>query len=89
VLQAARLGVVDALSIPAAEEQDCLEHQSTEQHVPDDLGRALDALEADQPLVQAVGKEVIDLFVCIKRAEWQKFTAAVTDWELNYYLPFL
>jgi glutamine synthetase len=77
------------LSPPPPEEQDCLEHQSTDRHVPEDLERALDALEADQPLAAAVGKELTDLFVCIKRAEWQKFAAAVTDWELNYYLPFL
>jgi glutamine synthetase len=89
VLQASRLGVVDRLSPPAPEEQDCLEHQSTERHVPDDLGRALDALEADEPLASAVGKDLTELFVCIKRAEWQKFASAVTDWELNYYLPFL
>jgi glutamine synthetase len=89
VLQAARLGVVDRLSPPAPEEQDCLEHQSTGRHVPDDLERALDALEADQPLATAVGRELTDLFVCIKRAEWRKFAAAVTDWELDYYLPFL
>lgn len=89
VLQAARLGVVNRLAAPAAEEQDCLEHQSTDQHVPDDLGRALDALEADRPLSDAVGAEMTALFLSIKRAEWQKFTAAVTDWELNYYLPFL
>ena len=89
VLQAARLGVVDALSPPAPEEQDCLEHQSTDRHVPDDLGSALAALEADEPLVNAVGRDMIALFLSIKRAEWQKFTAAVTDWELAYYLPFL
>jgi len=89
VLQAARLGVMNGLSAPPAEEQDCLEHQSTDQHVPDDLGAALDALEKDQPLTDAVGKEMTALFLGIKRAEWQKFTEAVTDWELNYYLPFL
>jgi glutamine synthetase len=89
VLQAARLGVVQALSPPEPERQDCLEHQSTDQHVPDDLGAALDALEADGPLVDAVGRDMAALFLAIKRAEWQKFTAAVTDWELNYYLPFL
>jgi glutamine synthetase len=89
VLQAARLGVAQSLSPPAPEEQDCLEHQSTDQHVPDNLGAALDALEADQQFAEAVGKEMTALFLSIKRAEWQKFTAAVTDWELNYYLPFL
>jgi glutamine synthetase len=89
VLQAARLGVAADLTPPAAEQQDCLEHQSTDHHVPDDLGSALDALVADAPFTDAVGKELTALFVSIKRAEWQKFTAAVTDWELNYYLPFL
>ena len=81
--------MAQSLSPPAPEEQDCLEHQSTDQHVPDNLGTALDALEADQQLAEAVGKEMTALFLSIKRAEWQKFTAAVTDWELNYYLPFL
>jgi glutamine synthetase len=89
VLQAARLGVTGSLTAPAPEEQDCLEHQSTDQHVPDNLGSALDALEADQPLVDAIGKDITALFLSIKRSEWQKFTEAVTDWELNYYLPFL
>lgn len=89
VLQAARLGVTGQLSAPAPEEQDCLEHQSTDQHVPVDLGHALDALEADQALANAVGSEMTALFLAIKRAEWDKFTAAVTDWELDYYLPFL
>jgi glutamine synthetase len=89
VLQAARLGVADSLSPPPPEEQDCLEHQSTDRHVPDNLGAALDALEADRALTEAVGADMTALFLCIKRAEWQKFAAAVTDWELNYYLPFL
>ena len=89
VLQAARLGVVNNLTPPAAEEQDCLEHQSTTRHVPPNLSLALDALEADPKLVQAVGEELVGQFVAIKRSEWDKFNAAVTDWELKYYLPFL
>lgn len=89
VMQAARLGVVHKLTPPVPEEQDCLEHQSTDQHVPDDLNRALDALEADKDFVEAVGPEMVGQFVAVKRAEWAKFAAAVTDWELKYYLPFL
>jgi len=89
VMQAARLGVVQKLTPPPAEEQDCLEHQSTDQHVPDDLNRALDALEADTQFVGAVGADLVAQFVAVKRAEWAKFAAAVTDWELKYYLPFL
>ena len=89
VLQAARLGVVNQLSPPPPEAQDCLEHQSTERHVPDDLNQALNALEADTALVEAVGSELVAQFVAIKRAEWEKFATAVTDWEHRYYLPFL
>jgi glutamine synthetase len=81
--------VVQKLTPPAPEEQDCLEHQSTDQHVPDDLNRALDALEADEDFVEAIGPEMVGQFVAVKRAEWAKFAAAVTDWELKYYLPFL
>ena len=89
VMQAGRLGVVHKLTPPPAEEQDCLDHQSTEQHVPEDLNRALDALEADTQFVEAVGAELVAQFVAVKRAEWAKFATAVTDWELKYYLPFL
>jgi glutamine synthetase len=89
VLQAARLGLVNNAAPPPAEEQDCLDHQSTERHVPTDLNQALNALEADTALVEAVGQELVAQFVAVKRAEWDKFTAAVTDWERHYYLPFL
>jgi glutamine synthetase len=89
ILQAARLGVVHNLTPPPAEEQDCIENQSTDRHVPDDLNQALNALEADTALVEAVGKEFVALFAAVKRAEWQKFVSAVTDWERHYYLPFL
>lgn len=89
VLQAARLGVLDALAPPAPEEQDCLTSQSTSRHVPDTLSLALDALEADTALVQAIGPELVAQFVAVKRGEWSKFAAAVTDWERQTYLPFL
>jgi glutamine synthetase len=89
VLHAARLGLVDNLELPKPEEQDCLEHQSTTRHVPNDLNQALDAMLADSSLRTALGEEVVLQFEAVKRAEWDKFTAAVTDWEKNYYLPFL
>jgi glutamine synthetase len=89
VLQAARLGVVKKLSPPPPEDLDCLERQRTERHVPDDLKLALSALEADTALVEAVGPQLVAQFAAVKRAEWAKFAAAVTDWERSYYLPFL
>ena len=89
VLQAARLGVVHQLVPPAPEEQDCLTSQSTTRHVPENLALALDALEADTALVDAIGRDLVAQFAAVKRAEWSRFAAAVTDWELKTYLPFL
>lgn len=88
VLQAARLGVEKDLPAPPAESQDCLESTDATEHCPDSLRLALDALEADTELAEAVGKDLVDHFVVIKRAEWDRFAAAVTDWELQEYLPF-
>ena len=31
---------------------------------------------------------ILAQFVAVKRAEWERFAGAVTDWELNEYLPF-
>ncbi|MBV7328976.1 glutamine synthetase family protein [Chloroflexi bacterium TSY] len=99
VLQAARLGVVNKTLLPPAEEQDCLESQSTDRHVPDNLALACDVLEADTEFVDAFGRESVEQLIAVKRFEWEKYTEAnpnwselaetVTDWELNYYTPFI
>jgi glutamine synthetase len=31
----------------------------------------------------------VEQFVAIKRFEWEKYITHITDWELDYYLPFL
>lgn len=89
VLQAARLGVVNKLTPPEPETADGLETINTEQHIPDDLNQALNTLEADTEFVEAFGRESVEQFVAIKRFEWEKFISYVTDWELNFYLPFM
>ncbi len=88
VLASARLGVVNELEPPPAEAGDGLEEINTEVCCPPDLNAALDALEADTEFVDAVGSEMVAQFVAVKRAEWERFAGAVTDWELNEYLPF-
>ena len=89
VLQAARLGVVSKATPPDPETLDGFEQASTDRHTPENLSLALDALEADTEFCEALGREAVDHFVFIKRNEWEKFAAAVTDWELTHYLPFL
>ena len=87
-LQAARLGVVNELEPPPAETGNGLDEVNTEVCCPPNLDAALDALEADTEFVEAIGPEMVAQFTMIKRAEWERFSSAVTDWELNEYLPF-
>ena len=68
---------------------DALETANTDRIPPANLGAACDALEADTVFVEAFGPTAVENFLAIKRDEWGKFTQAVTDWELNYYLPYL
>ncbi len=98
ILQAARLGVVDALDCPACETGDGFESFNTDRCVPDDLSGGLDALVADRALTEALGPDLVANFVGVKRHEWASYVAAtpdwvewvdaVTPWELQTYLPF-
>ncbi len=89
VLQAARLGTIEKPELPPAETGDCLETVNTERHVPENLGAALAAMEADTALAEALGGEIVAHFSVIKQAEWQRYLDHTTDWEMNEYLPFL
>ncbi|GIU96367.1 MAG: glutamine synthetase [Actinomycetota bacterium] len=94
LLHAARFGVEDGLALKPP--QPVGAPPDTDVHVPDTLAEGLDALAADERLVQALGPELVEAFTILKRAEWERYAAAVedpsttevTDWELRYYLPF-
>lgn len=89
VLQAAKLGIENDYELPDAETLDCLESQSTDRHVPDNLALALEALNADKDLCQAVGQELVDNHTAIKEQEWQDYSAHTTDWEFDQYLKYI
>jgi glutamine synthetase len=89
VLQAARLGVVNSLVLGAHETGNGLNTIDATIGAPNNLSDALDALVADQELVDAVGAELVAQFVTVKRTEWQRFSEFTTDWELREYQPFL
>ena len=88
-LLAARLGIERGLEAPPEETGDCLEGSDTQVTVADDLGRALDDLEADQDLAAAFGEEFVRMHVTVKRREWERFRAHTTDWEKREYIPYL
>ena len=89
VLQAARLGFVNQLVLGPPETGNGLDTIDATVGVPATLQAALDALEADVELVSAVGPQIVAQHVMVKRAEWERFSSATTDWEMREYLPFL
>jgi len=97
VLQAARLGVVGELACPPVYVGDGFEDGG------DGVGRsamslsaALDDLEADQPLIDALGELIVGNFVANKRHEAERFEASgdtidgdeLSAFELAHYLPY-
>jgi glutamine synthetase len=54
--------------------------------LPGNLGEAVDALEADEVVYDALGPHVSEKFVEAKRQEFSEYIAEVSDWELDRYL---
>jgi glutamine synthetase len=56
------------------------------EQLPGSLGEALDELEQDEILKDALGDEIYKAFVRSKKAEWDEFRMRVMDWEIETYL---
>ncbi|MDD6395878.1 MAG: type I glutamate--ammonia ligase [Firmicutes bacterium] len=54
--------------------------------LPGNLKEALDALEADEYIKGVLGEHVYSSYVAGKKAEWDGFRTAVTEWEIDKYL---
>jgi len=54
--------------------------------LPGDLGDAIDALEADPVIQDALGEHVYEKFVQAKREEYSEYIVEVSQWELDQYL---
>jgi glutamine synthetase len=79
---------------PGAPNNDNLYDSSAEQlarHgigiLPQNLGEALDALERDELLMNALGP-IAQEFVRLERMEWIEYMRHVSDWEVTSYLEF-
>jgi len=54
--------------------------------LPGTLGEAIDELERDSVIAEALGDHVMTHYVSAKRAEWHEYRTQVTGWELDRYL---
>ncbi|MCC6942697.1 MAG: glutamine synthetase [Novosphingobium sp.] len=89
MLQAALLGLEQGYDLPQPELNDGLETINTDRHTPHSLSDALDALEADTVLTQAVGADMIANFIAIKREEVRIVGEMSEAESLAYYLPYI
>lgn len=93
ILQAARLGAANKLEAPPPVTGDSGDDRARSATT---LAEALDDLEADQEVCTAVGDELVQNFLFVKRHEVQKFTDTgesietdvLTDFEYAMYLPY-
>lgn len=56
--------------------------------LPQNLNLALDALENDQVIRDALGDGLSSEFLTLKRAEWIEYMRHVSDWEIKRYVEF-
>src|SRR6266581_2738174 len=54
--------------------------------LPRDLHEALDMLEKDDVIRDALGPHIYERFVEAKREEWQEYIGRVSEWEVERYL---
>ena len=89
VLQAAKLGVEADLMPPAAEDLDAIENTRARVHAPAGLTKALSALERDKALYQAIGADLCEAHLHMKRDEAQRLRGKSPNEVRDFYLPFI
>ncbi|MBS7525115.1 glutamine synthetase [Fusibacter paucivorans] len=86
ILAAGLDGIMNKIEPPEVVTTDLYRDISRQtQALPTTLSSSLDALEADDILLDSVGKELTDLFVKLKRKEATEYKKFVTDWEWMTY----
>jgi glutamine synthetase len=94
LLHACRFGVEAEMELQPA--QPVGQDSVASIHVPATLEEAVEAMQRDEALCEAMGAPFVDAFSQLKLAEWKRYVEAVddpattqpTDWELRYYTPF-
>jgi glutamine synthetase len=83
-------GIQQKMSLTEASEENLylLDNQRVNRlaMLPGSLEEALEELEKDTVIRDALGPHVYDRFVSAKRLEWENYRLEVTPWELNQYL---
>jgi glutamine synthetase len=91
VLAAGAHGVREGLTPPPPVEGDAYraDRELIGPALPASLDAALDALEGDAVLRRALGPQIVETFLAVKRFEVERHRAWVSDWEIAEYLHHL
>jgi glutamine synthetase len=84
-------GIRRELPVPDATEENIYllsdQGQSKASVLPSSLSQALNALEDDEVIQDALGAHTLERFISAKRQECEEYRLVVSDWELEKYLP--
>jgi len=92
MLQAGLDGIERELEAPEAVRENIYEFDAEKREaygidtLPGSLAEAVDALEDDEVVVDALGPHVTEKFVEAKRREFDEYRASVSEWEIDRYL---
>ncbi len=75
-------GIARGAVAPAPETRPYLSDASA---LPRSLGEAVTAFDASNLYRSTLGDQVVDWLVTLKRAEWDRYLAEISDWEQNEY----
>ena len=89
VLRAAELGHGRQYPLPPPEAGDCFERTDAGYGVAASLAEAMDHLEADKALCAAVGQELCDNHIFMKRAEVTKTSGLEGDALRDFYIWYV
>ncbi len=56
------------------------------EELPATLGEAIEAMEQDEVIAEALGDHVYSHYLEAKREEWAEYSQQITGWELDRYL---
>ncbi|HHX63491.1 MAG TPA: type I glutamate--ammonia ligase [Chloroflexi bacterium] len=82
-------GIKNDLPVPSPTEENLFESEWARHGLdtlPGSLKEALDALEKDTVVQEALGPHIYERFIDAKRQEWDDYRLDVSQWELDRYL---
>ncbi len=89
MLQAGLAGIREGLSLPPATEEDLYASEQARQGLPTlpgSLREAMDAMDSDPLMREALGPHIYERFMDAKQLEWDDYRLSVSQWEMDRYL---